>query len=224
MRAMILAAGRGQRLRPLTDHTPKPLLDVGGKSLLEYTLERLSAAGYREIVINLGHLGEQIPPRLGDGSRWGVRIHYSQEPPGALETAGGIRHALPWLCPDDTDNPFLVVNGDLWCDHPLHPPSLAMPTLAHLVLVPNPEHHPDGDFALTPSGYLSLQDHPRWTFSGIGWYRPQLFRPLPPGPRPLAPLLRAAIAQQQVTGTIHHGRWLDVGTPERLAALVKSMA
>jgi N-acetyl-alpha-D-muramate 1-phosphate uridylyltransferase len=214
MRAMILAAGRGERMRPLTDRTPKPLLTVGGIPLIEHVIARLRAAGYRELVINLGHLGEQIEARLGNGEGLGVAIRYSQEPPGALETAGGIREALDWLGPE----PFLVVNADIWCDHPLHTPALAPDTLAHLVLVKNPEHHPEGDFGLDGSR-VTPPDGPRHTFSGIGWYRPDLFAGLPRGRRPLAPLLRAAIAAGRVSGELHQGVWEDIGTPERLRAL-----
>jgi N-acetyl-alpha-D-muramate 1-phosphate uridylyltransferase len=211
---MILAAGRGERMRPLTDRTPKPLLTVGGIPLIEHVIGRLRAAGYRELVINLAHLGKQIEARLGSGEGLGVAIRYSQEPPGALETAGGIREVLDWLGPE----PFLVVNADIWCDHPLHPPSLAPDTLAHLVLVKNPEHHPEGDFALDGS-QVTLSDGPRHTFSGIGWYRPALFAGLPRGRRPLAPLLREAIAAGRVSGELHQGAWEDIGTPERLQAL-----
>jgi MurNAc alpha-1-phosphate uridylyltransferase len=211
---MILAAGRGERMRPLTDRTPKPLLTVGGIPLIEHVIGHLRAAGYRELVINLAHLGDQIEARLGSGEGLGVAIRYSQEPPGALETAGGIREALDWLGPE----PFLVVNADIWCDHPLHPPALAPDTLAHLVLVENPEHHPEGDFALD-GGRVTLSDGARHTFSGIGWYRPALFAGLPRGRRPLAPLLRAAIAAGRVSGELHRGAWEDIGTPERLRAL-----
>jgi len=211
---MILAAGRGERMRPLTDHTPKPLLRIGGASLIEHGIRRLEATGYHDLVINLGHLGDQIASALGDGSRLGVRICYSREPPGALETAGGIREALDLL----GAGPFLVVNADLWCDHALTPPALDPDTLAHLVLVENPAHNPEGDFGLD-SGRVTLDASRRWTYSGIGWYRPELFARLPRGRRPLAPLLRDAIAAGRVTGEIHHGIWVDVGTPERLEAL-----
>jgi N-acetyl-alpha-D-muramate 1-phosphate uridylyltransferase len=211
---MILAAGRGERMRPLTDHTPKPLLVACGRPLIEHTIGRLQAAGYRELVINLGHLGGQIEAALGDGARLGVRIRYSREPPGALETAGGIREALDWLGP----GPFLVLNADIWCDHPLAPPALAEEVLAHLVLVANPEHNPEGDFGLE-GGWVTLAGGPRYTFSGIGWYRPGLFADLPRGRRPLAPVLREAIAAGQVTGELHCGTWIDIGTPERLEAL-----
>jgi MurNAc alpha-1-phosphate uridylyltransferase len=211
---MILAAGRGERMRPLTDRTPKPLLTVGGMPLIEHTIRRLRAAGYRDLVINLGHLGEQIEERLGDGGGLGVSIRYSREPPGALETAGGIREALELLGSD----PFLVINADVWCDHPLRPPAFAADALAHLVLVANPEHHPQGDFTLQ-DGRVGLSGGPPHTFAGIGWYRPGLFAGLPRGRRALAPLLREAITAGQVTGELHKGDWIDIGTPERLRLL-----
>lgn len=215
---MILAAGRGERMRPLTDRTPKPLLLVGGRPLIEHQLLRLAAAGYRDVVVNLAWLGGQIREALGDGRRFGLRIRYSEEPPGALETAGGIRHALHLL----GDAPFVVINGDIWCDHPLSPfdPGEA---LAHLVLVDNPEQHPQGDFALH-DGLVSDTGASRLTFSGIGYYRPELFAGLPPGPRPLAPLLRQAMARGLVSGEHHRGSWIDVGTPQRLHALDARLA
>ena len=215
MRAMILAAGRGERMRPLTDRTPKPLLPVAGKPLIVWHVERLARAGIHDIVVNLAHLGEQVEALLGDGDAWGVSIRYSAEPPGALETAGGIVTALPLL----GDEPFLVVNGDIYCDIDFR--TVAIPggnDLAHLVLVTNPDHHPRGDFGLegcrvTTSGTLL-------TFAGIGVYRPQMFARLSAGERaPLAPLLRAAIDAGQVSGQVPDGHWVDVGTPERLADL-----
>lgn len=211
---MILAAGRGERMRPLTDRTPKPLLPVAGKPLIVWHLERLARAGYRDIVINHAHLPDQIEGLLDDGAAWGVDIRYSAEPPGALETAGGIANALPLLGSD----PFLVVNGDIWCDLDFATlPKLADKDIAHLVLVPNPPHHPDGDFELL-EGRVGVS--PRLTFSGIGRYRPELFAAIERGrPAKLAPLLREAMAASRVSGQIHTGRWVDVGTPERLAAL-----
>ncbi|MGF1547493.1 MAG: N-acetylmuramate alpha-1-phosphate uridylyltransferase MurU [Thiotrichales bacterium] len=214
MKAMILAAGRGERLRPLTDHTPKPLLRVGEQGLLEHHILRLHKAGYTELVINTHHLAALIHATIGNGARYGVTVHYSDEQPEALETGGGIRQALPWLGTE----PFLVINGDIWSEHPLTPPALAPATLAHLVLVANPEHHPQGDFVLD-HGRITATGEPRLTFSGIGWYRPELFTGCLPGRFPLAPLLRAAMANGQVTGAAHQGFWLDVGTPERLQAL-----
>ncbi|WP_018864600.1 MULTISPECIES: N-acetylmuramate alpha-1-phosphate uridylyltransferase MurU [Thioalkalivibrio] len=217
MRAMILAAGRGERMRPLTDHCPKPLLPVAGRPLIAYTLERLARAGYRTVVINTAHLGEQIRETLGRKYA-GMRLLYSEEPEGALETAGGIRQALPLL----GDEPFLVVNGDVWCEHPLHPPAKRLLTesgrLAHLVLVDNPAHHPQGDFRLS-DGRVSLGQGTPLTFSGIGWYHPALFADLPEGRRPLGPLLREVIDGGRVSGEHYQGDWRDIGTPERLAAL-----
>ena len=224
MKAMILAAGRGERMRPLTDHCPKPLLEAGGKALIAWHLEHLAAAGFASVVINHAHLGAMIEDRLGDGSRWGLSIAYSAEPPGALETAGGIANALPLLGSTD-DRPFLVVNGDIWCDWDCAAaPRIAaqMTTrgdVAHLVLVDNPPHHRDGDFALHGDRVLG-GGTPRLTFAGIGVYRPSLFVDLPRGSAaPLAPLLRAAMARHRVGGEWHRGRWVDVGTPARLAEL-----
>ena len=216
---MILAAGRGERMRPLTDTCPKPLLQAGGKPLIAWHLEALAAAGFREVVINHAHLGVLLEQALGDGARWGLRISWSPESP-ALETAGGIAHALPLLGPD----PFLVINGDVVCDFPLAR-ALTIATqmraarlLAWCVLVPNPPHHPDGDFALA-DGLLDTARR-KLTFSGIGVYHPALFAGLDPNaPARLAPLLREASARGRVGAELHDGRWIDVGTPERLAAV-----
>lgn len=217
MRAMILAAGRGERMRPLTDHCPKPLLPVAGRPLITYMLERLAQAGYRTVVINTAHLGEQIPAALGTEYA-GAQLVYSEEPEGALETAGGIRQALPLL----GDEPFLVINGDVWCEHPLGPPTerphADKGLLAHLVLVDNPRHHPQGDFRLS-GGRASLHTGTPLTFSGIGWYHPALFAGLPEGRRALGPVLREAIDRGQVSAEHYTGDWRDIGTPERLAAL-----
>ena len=212
---MILAAGRGERMRPLTDRTPKPLLPVAGKPLIVWHLERLARAGCRRIVINIAHLGEHIEALLGDGDAWGLEIRYSSEPPGALETAGGIAQALPLL----GDEPFLVVNGDIYCDFDFATlPALGSGDLAHLVLVDNPAHHRQGDFALDSNRVAN--DGQRLTFAGIGVYRPQLFAAIAAGERAkLAPLLTQAIDEGHVSGQMHRGRWVDVGTPERLAAL-----
>lgn len=216
MKAMILAAGRGERMRPLTDHTPKPLLELAGKPLIQYHIEALRAAGIHELVINLAHLGERIRARLGDGSALGVHIHYSQEPEGALETGGGIHQALPLL----GDAPFLVVNGDVWTEYgftDLVRHALG-DDLAYLVLVPNPAQHPEGDFHLG-EGRVSDEGVPRHTFSGIGLYHPELFADRTPGRYPLAPLLRAAMARGRVGGELYAGAWSDVGTPGRLREL-----
>ena len=213
MKAMILAAGRGERMRPLTDHTPKPLLVAGGKPLIQHHIERLAAAGIRELVINHAHLGKQIEAALGDGSEFGVEIRYSPEEP-ALETGGGIFRALPLLGPE----PFLVVNGDVWTDVDLAGLAIDAGDLAHLVLVDNPSHNPKGDFVLIDDRVQS-EGAPRLTFSGIGLYRPELFDGQTPGAFPLAPLLRQAMAAGRVGGQRHDGHWFDIGTPERLAAL-----
>ncbi|MGV6810051.1 MAG: N-acetylmuramate alpha-1-phosphate uridylyltransferase MurU [bacterium] len=228
MKAMILAAGHGKRMRPLTHHTPKPLLAVGGKPLIVWQLERLKNAGFCEIVINIAWLGEQIPQALGNGSQWGVSIQYSDEQhEGALETAGGIIKALPLL----GDQPFLVVNGDVWCDyafpHKDHSHTIiAANDLAHLILVNNPPHHPHGDFILHDSRLTDRSEHlhdPHYTFSGIAYYRPEFFAELPYGKQALAPLLRNAIHQNQLSGELFSGDWRDIGTPERLAALDQAL-
>ncbi|SAH92438.1 nucleotidyl transferase [Bordetella ansorpii] len=226
MRAMILAAGRGERMRPLTDHTPKPLLAAGGKPLIVWHLERLAAAGIHDVVVNHAWLGEKIVRQLGDGAQWGLHIRYSAEPT-ALETAGGILQALPLLGADS----FLVINGDVWCDwDPGQAPGLARQLDAEqadawLLLTDNPAHHPAGDFALRADGRVADDaSAPRLTFAGIGIYRPRLFDGLPAGqPARLAPLLRHAMARGAVLATHHTGRWVDVGTPERLDELDASL-
>jgi MurNAc alpha-1-phosphate uridylyltransferase len=210
MKAMILAAGRGERMRPLTDHTPKPLLPVGGKPLLQWHVEALVAAGVCDIVINHAWLGEQIEAALGSGDALGAKIRYSPEGE-ALETGGGIFRALPLL----GDEPFVVVNADIVTDYPFARLPSVPAGLAHLVLVPNPAHHPEGDFYLE-HGRVEAEGAPRLTYSGIGVYHPNLFRGQQPGRFPLAPLLRRAMAAGQVSGEFYAGRWLDAGTPERL--------
>jgi N-acetyl-alpha-D-muramate 1-phosphate uridylyltransferase len=236
MRAMLLAAGRGDRMRPLTDHTPKPLLEVAGKPLIVWHIENLVRAGICELVINHAHLGAQIEKALGDGSRFGAHIQYSPEVQ-ALETAGGIANALPLLLPfpiggkgtEREDEPFAVINGDIFCDYNfarLHERVAGLKTngdAAHLVLVNNPTHHPNGDFGLHDDrvidSALSTQ-HSALTFSGIGIYQPGLFADIPRGSiAPLAPLLRAQIALGMVSGEHHQGLWVDVGTPQRLVEL-----
>ncbi len=237
MIAMILAAGRGERMRPLTDHTPKPLLEVAGRALIVWHIEKLVAAGITELVINHAHLGEQIESALGDGSRFGASIRYSPET-SALETAGGIANALPMLCPPRPSGErlgerevFAVVNGDIWCDYDfsaLPDRAAAMQSTgdaAHLVLVNNPAHHPNGDFYLHASRVVTLPTthYPlsaALTFSGIGLYHPRMFDEITRGSvAPLAPLLRAQMAQGKVSGEHHTGRWIDVGTPQRLHEL-----
>jgi MurNAc alpha-1-phosphate uridylyltransferase len=213
MKAMILAAGRGERMRPLTDRTPKSLLRAGGKALIEYHLEALAGSGILDLVINHAHLGERLVASLGGGERWGVRIRYSAEAE-ALETGGGIFHALPLL----GSGPFLVVNGDVWTDFDFGTLSLGPEMLAHLVLVDNPEHHPTGDFALS-RGLVRAEGSPRLTFSGIGVYRSELFEGCRPGAFPLAPLLRQGVERGRVSGERYRGVWMDIGTPQRLQAL-----
>jgi len=211
MKAMILAAGRGERMRPLTDTLPKPLLRIGGQTLIEHQIHQLAQAGIRELVINYAHLGEQIAEALGDGSSYDVSIQYSPEPEGALETGGGIYRALPLL----GDEPFLAVNADIWTDFPFDTLPDNPDGLVHLVLVPNPEYHPEGDFALSGQQVSASGEH-KLTFSGIGVYSPALFKDAVPGVFPLAPLLREAMAAGQVTGECYDGQWSDIGTPERL--------
>ena len=246
MKAMILAAGRGERMRPLTKHTPKPLLPVGGKALIDWHLDRLVAAGITEVVINLAHLADRIVDALGDGGRHGLRIVYSHEGDEPLETGGGLLHALPLL----GEAPFLLINGDVWSDLDVARLPAEPEGLAHLVLVDNPAQHPDGDFWLEASGRVrdersgtdevataqsgvdqGTSTARRLTYAGIGIYRPDLLRGWrgvighAPGARatpprfPLAPLLRAAMRDGRIRGERHGGRWIDVGTPQRLAEL-----
>ncbi len=218
MKAMILAAGLGTRMRPLTDHCPKPLLPVAGKPLIVHHLERLAAAGIEEVVINVSYRGEQIIQALGDGAAFGVSIAWSRETE-PLETGGGIRQALPLL----GQAPFLLVNGDVWCDlDSRRLPALGR-DLAHLVLVDNPAHHPDGDFHLTGAGRVQASGEPRLTFAGISLLDPALVAAQAPGAFPLAPLLREAMATGRVGGSRHRGGWVDVGTPERLARLDQAL-
>lgn len=224
MKAMLLAAGRGERMRPLTDVTPKPLLEVAEKPLIVWHLENLVRAGISGLVINHAHLGGQIEQTLGDGSRFGAHIQYSAEAK-ALETAGGIANALPLL----GNEPFVVINADIFCDYDfagLHERAamlVANGDTAHLVLVNNPPQHPGGDFALHDDRVTDIG--PRLTFSGIGIYRPALFANIPRGSiAPLAPLLRAQIALGKVSGEHHPGLWVDVGTPQRLAELDRQIA
>ncbi len=215
MKAFILAAGRGERMRPLTDHTPKPLLVAGGKPLIVWHLERLAAAGFREVVINHAHLGSQIEQALGDGTRWGLHIRYSPEPPGALETAGGIANALPLL----GDQPFLLVNGDVYCDMDFGH-FLGSTATAHLVMVDNPAHHAGGDFSLDGDRVVVANGEQTLTYAGIGVFSPAFFASVQPGTvMKLRPLLDAAIAAGTLTGERFTGRWVDVGTPQRLAEL-----
>lgn len=203
MTAMILAAGRGERMRPLTDNTPKPLLLVKGKALIEWHIENLVSCGFKTIVINIAYLGEQIKKTLGDGKRWGIEIIYSDErESGALETAGAIIKSLESLSEE-----FLLVNADIWCDYNFDSHFKLHNSLAHLILVPNPEHNPNGDFSYQGSYY---------TFSGIGYYSKKIFEKLPLEKRPLAPILKELIIEGKVSFELHSGIWSDIGTPKRL--------
>jgi MurNAc alpha-1-phosphate uridylyltransferase len=232
MKALIFAAGKGERMRPLTNHTPKPLLVVGGKRLIEWHIEKLAAAGIRDIVINTSWLAECIEPALGDGARWNVSLHYSYEGSEPLETGGGMLQALKII----GDQTFIAVNGDIWSDvnYSRLPQVVSVP--AHLVLVDNPAHNPKGDFVLNPSGHVQSDGDDKLTFSGIGIYQPALFEnwraiigqtkgadETPPRFK-LAPLLRHAMHQAQVTGIHHAGNWADVGTPERLEELNRQLS
>lgn len=221
MRAMILAAGRGERMRPLTDTVPKPMIQAGGKPLIQYHVENLVAAGVTELVINYAHLGQQIEDHLGDGSQFGAAISYSPET-AALETGGGILQALGKL----GDKPFIVINADIWTDFPLQNLLKVKSSSAHLVLVDNPEHHAEGDFNLAPGRLLpeETEDSERLTFSGISLLHPKLFASCQPGAFPLAPLLKQAIVQGEVSGERFGGAWFDVGTPQRLQALQQYLA
>ncbi|MGH8109404.1 MAG: N-acetylmuramate alpha-1-phosphate uridylyltransferase MurU [Arenimonas sp.] len=227
MKALIFAAGKGERMRPLTNHTPKPLLEVGGKRLIEWHIEKLAACGIRDIVINTSWLAECFEPALGDGSRWNVTLHYSYEGCEPLETGGGMLHALKII----GDETFIVVNGDIWSDVDYAALPRAISGLAHLILVDNPGHNAKGDFALTPDNSIESDGPDKLTFSGIGVYQPELFsnwrgiigdtrgvNETPPRFK-IAPLLRHAMHHNRVSGEHHPGRWTDVGTPERLEEL-----
>jgi MurNAc alpha-1-phosphate uridylyltransferase len=221
MKAMLLAAGRGERLRPLTDAVPKALVEAGGKPLIAWHLERLARAGFREAVINVSHLGERIIERIGDGGRYGVRLHYSRERE-RLETAGGIANALPLL----GSAPFLLVNADVYCecDFGRLRALVLGERLAHLVLVPNPPHRPKGDFSLR-GGSVGDEAAPRYTYAGVAVMAPALVAPVTPGEKaPLAPLLYAAAAGGRLGGELYEGLWQDVGTVERLAELEAHLA
>lgn len=224
MKAMILAAGLGQRMRPLTDQLPKPMLSVAGKPLLQYHLEALAQAGITEVIINLAYLGDKIRDFVGDGSRFNLRVSYSQEPE-PLETGGALLKALPLL----GEEPFLLINGDVWTDLSLAHfcrQALTAPCKAHLLLVPNPDFHPQGDFALGSEGLLT-EDHnsPKYTFAGISLIDPQLIAQYPElRPKfPLGEVLRRGIPQKSISGEVYLGRWSDVGTPERLQQLDRQL-
>jgi MurNAc alpha-1-phosphate uridylyltransferase len=231
LRALIFAAGKGERMRPLTERTPKPLLEAGGKPLIAWHLEKLAALGVTDVVINISWLADCFEPALGDGSRWGLRLHYSHEGPEPLETGGGMQHALQLL----GAGPFITVNGDIWTDYDFARLPSEPTGLAHLLMVDNPAQHPRGDFSLDADGVLRTDGGSKLTYSGIGVYRPELLQDwrqvigntegaqLSPPRFKLAPLLMAAMAKQLITGEHHGGRWTDVGTPERLAQLDRSL-
>jgi len=208
---MILAAGRGERMRPLTDNVPKPLLRIGGQTLIERQVYALARAGITELVINHAWLGDQIEKALGDGDAYGVSIRYSAEAENSLETGGGIMNALPLL----GNEPFIAVNADIWTDFPFDSLPSSLDSLAHLVMVENPVQHADGDFSLS-GGRLSQNGPAMLTFSGIGVYRPEVFADCNPGVFPLGPVLRRLMDAGQVSGERYTGRWFDIGTPERL--------
>ena len=230
MKALVFAAGLGERMRPLTDTTPKPLLAAGGKPLIAWHLEKLAAIGVRDVVVNTSWLAPQFPQVLGDGSRWGLRLRFLYEGEVALETGGGMLNALPLLA-GDAHAPFVAVNGDVWCDYDFARLPSEPRGDAHLVLVDNPPQHPGGDFALRADGHVAAEGDDRFTFAGIGVYRGRLLQDWRStiGPAPgadaspprfrLAPLLRSAMARGAVTGERHRGKWTDVGTPQRLQAL-----
>lgn len=212
MKALILAAGRGERMRPLTDTVPKPLLEVRRKPLIVWHIENLRRAGFLEIIINIAHLGEKIVALLGDGSAYGVKIYYSDErETGALESAGGIKKALSLL----QEETFLVLNGDIFCSYQFCPNFCLGEKLAHLILVPNPPHNPEGDFAIE-KGVLSLKATPRYTFSGIGYYSAKLFDEVALQKAPLAPLLREHCQYGTISAELFNKMWHDIGTPKRL--------
>lgn len=219
MKAIILSAGRGERMRPLTDTTPKALLRVGEKALIEYHLEALAAAGITDVVINLAWLGEQISASLGNGSRYGLAIEYSNEGQAALETGGGIVHALTLL----GQQPFWVVNGDIHTSYSFDDGGLADSDLGRLILVPNPEHNPAGDFGLHDDRVVNAAEQ-MYTYSGIALFRPELFADRKEGAFPLAPILRTAVDNDALAGQLHQGLWIDVGTPARLAQVEKIRA
>lgn len=218
MKVMILAAGRGERMGALTDSCPKPLLEVAGKPLIEHHILALKAQGFSEFVINVAYLGQQIIDSLGSGQRWGVDIVYSDEGSDALETGGGIYNALPLL----GDGHFLVVNADVWMNYPFARLRKQVAKQIHLVLVPNPEHHLSGDFALS-NGDLLADGPEKYTYSGIGVYHPSLFDERCSGKFPLAPIIRQATQRGQATGELYDSIWVDVGTPERLAEAEKQL-
>jgi len=219
VKAMILAAGRGKRMRPLTDHLPKPLIEVGGETLIGRHLRQLAEAGIEDVVINLAYLGDQIRAALGDGSDFGARLRYTLEPEGALETGGGIYHALDFL----RGGPFLVVNGDIWTDFPFDRLPRDIAPGGHLVLVPNPSHNQRGDCDLS-GDQVTIPGNRSLTFSGMGVYPASLFKNCRPGRFPLWPVIAGAASRDGVSGERYDGVWFDVGAPDQLAALRQFLA
>lgn len=220
MKALIFAAGRGERMRPLTDNVPKPLVKVAGKALIEYSIENLARSGFTDIVINVAYRGRQIIEHCGDGHRWGISIVYSNEGDTALETAGGIVKALSML----GNKAFIAVNSDVICDYPLAKLRQLNCDLAHLVMIPNPAHHPMGDFSLEQNGLLAEQGEEKFTFSGIGLYSPELFAGLKAEPLKLRPLFNAAMREQRISAELYLGRWHDIGSPKALAEFERNTA
>ena len=215
MKVMILAAGRGERMRPLTDTTPKPLLEAGNKRLIEYHLTNLANAGFKDVVINVAWLGQQIIDTLGNGEKYSLNIIYSNEGDQALETGGGIFNALELL----GEEPFLVINGDVWTDYPLEKLyDYPLKDKAHLVLVNNPAHNPEGDFSIT-EGRLVEGESEKYTFSGLGVYSPSFFETSDKGKYPLAPMIRNYINKNKISAELYQGKWMDIGTKERLENL-----
>ena len=221
MKAMILAAGRGERMRPLTDATPKPLLLAGSRRLIEYHLENLAKAGFKDVIINVAWLGQQIIDTIGNGEKYKLNIHYSNEGDQALETGGGIYNALPLL----GNEPFLVINGDVWTDYPFEKlRSYKLKDKAHLVLINNPEHNPKGDFSINGDRLLSDVSE-KFTFSGIGIYSKEFFTTTSSkGKYPLAPMIRSYIDSNEISGEVYPGKWIDIGTPQRLKSLTKLLS
>lgn len=217
MKAMILAAGRGERMRPLTDHTPKPLLMAGSKRLIEFHLMNLAKAGFKDVVINVAWLGSLIIDTLGNGENYNLNITYSNEKDQALETGGGIYNALPLL----GEEPFLVINGDVWTDYPFEKLyDFSLQDKAHLVLVKNPEHNPDGDFSIS-ANRLNENESEKFTYSGIGVYSADFFSKHNDGKYPLAPMIRKYISENKISGELYNGNWMDIGTQQRLNDLIK---
>ncbi len=220
MKAMILAAGRGERMRPLTDSLPKPLIKAGSRHLIEFHLYQLANAGFKDVIINVAWLGQKIINTIGQGEKYNLNIMYSDEGDQALETGGGILNALPLL----GDEPFLVVNGDVWTDYPFEKLiNFPLKDKAHLVLVNNPEHHTEGDFALF-NNRLTESVSNKFTFSGIGVYSADFFKDHTGKKFPLAPMIRKYISENKISGELYNGKWMDIGTQKRLGSLIQLLS